>query len=106
MQCTVERLELEAVAATIRIENDSAEIAKLRNAYNAVVGPLTDERNALQADAAGYRWLVENHKSWSWNPSQYGAETTSGFAAFGTGYLGCGFTDAVDAAMAGCNDRP
>lgn len=46
----IERLENEALAATLRIENDRLEIAKLRNAYNAVVGPLTDERDVLRAE--------------------------------------------------------
>lgn len=53
-----------------------------------------------QRDADRYRWLRDNNKSWSWNPSQYNKEIISGFAAFNTGYLGFEFESAIDAAIA------
>lgn len=54
----------------------------------------------VQRDADRYRWLRDNNKSWSWNPSQYNKEIISGFAAFNTGYLGFEFESAIDAAIA------
>ena len=70
LRTEIERLENEAVAATIRMDNDALEIASLRqqyadsmahqnNAYNRRVA----ERDALAADAARYRWLTTTHQS-------------------------------------------
>ena len=53
----------------------------------------------LLADAARYRWLLENHEKWSWNPTRYNPTRISGFACSGTGYLGHSLGQAVDLAM-------
>jgi hypothetical protein len=53
---------------------------------------------AERENAERYRWLRDNNASFSWNPSRYNQETVSGFAAFGTGYCGFEFEDAVDKA--------
>jgi hypothetical protein len=54
---------------------------------------------ADKKDADRYRWLRDNNASFSWNPSKYDKETISGFAAFGTGYIGFEFEAAIDKAM-------
>ncbi len=57
----------------------------------------------LVRDAERYQWLRNNANAISWTPSRYNTEIVSGFAAFGTGYLGYGFEDAIDKAM---KDQP
>lgn len=52
-----------------------------------------------EPDANRYRWLKENSAKFSWNPSRYNGRIVDGFAAFGTGYLGYNFEQAVDLAM-------
>jgi hypothetical protein len=61
---------------------------------------------AMRADYVGeekyavrYRWLKENSAKFSWKPSRYNERIVDGFAAFGTGYLGYNFEQAVDLAM-------
>jgi hypothetical protein len=63
------------------------------------VARLERENAELRKDAARYYWLVANRKYWSWQPSRYNHGITSGFAAYGTGYLGFDFEAAIDAAM-------
>lgn len=58
------------------------------------------ELDALRADAAQYRWLLANSERWSWDPSRYSKNLVSGFAANGTAYLGFGFAQAIDEAIA------
>jgi hypothetical protein len=57
----------------------------------------------LLADAARYRWLLENHEKWSWNPTRYNKTRISGFACNGTGYLGYSLEQAI--ALASWADR-
>jgi hypothetical protein len=54
---------------------------------------------AERADAERYRWLRDNNTRFSWNPSKYNQNIVSGFAAFGTGYVGFEFEEAIDKAM-------
>jgi hypothetical protein len=54
---------------------------------------------AERADAERYRWLRNNNAKFSWNPSKYNQNIVSGFAAFGTGYVGFEFEEAIDKAM-------
>ena len=58
-----------------------------------------DELRLLRADAARYRWLLENEQRWSWNPTRYNETRISGFSCGGTGYLGHSLRQAVDIAM-------
>ena len=55
---------------------------------------------AAQKDANRYRWLSSNSKHIKWIPSNYNKDVVSGFSAFNTGYLGFGFEEAIDAAIA------
>ena len=59
-----------------------------------------DQLSAAQKDARRYRWLSSNSKHIKWIPSNYNKDVVSGFSAFGTGYLGFGFEEAIDAAIA------
>ena len=61
--------------------------------------PWTARIEMLLADAARYRWLLENEQRWSWNPTRYNPTRISGFACNGTGYLGHSLGQAVDLAM-------
>lgn len=70
----------------------------LREDTAAELRRLAAEVEALRADAERYRWLRDNNASWSWAPARYSASLVTGFAAFGTGYLGFGLEDAIDAA--------
>jgi hypothetical protein len=59
-----------------------------------------DELRRLRADAAGYRWLLENAHCWAWNPTRYNEAVVSGFSFGGTGYLGYSLDEALALAMA------
>jgi hypothetical protein len=79
-----------AAAEADRIASESKHIIKRAEERGAA---------AERADAERYRWLRDNNARFSWNPSKYNQETISGFAAFGTGYCGFEFEDAIDKAM-------
>lgn len=64
-----------------------------------VADPTAGEVERLRAEAARYRWLLENEQRWSWNPTRYNETRISGFACNGTGYLGHSLQQAVDIAM-------
>lgn len=65
----------------------------------SLVIELLDRLEAAEKDAARYRWMQANYKLWSWKPTRYNSDTTSGFAFNGTGYLGYSFEDALTLAM-------
>lgn len=89
-----EQLAAYTGALNERCVSDAAEIGELR----ADRDRLAAEIATLRADAERYRWLRDNNASWSWAPARYSASLVTGFAAFGTGYLGFGLEDAIDAA--------
>lgn len=60
-----------------------------------------DRLESAEKDAARYRWMTANYKLWSWQPTRYNADITSGFAFNGTGYSGYSFEDALTLAMMG-----
>jgi hypothetical protein len=91
----IEQLEAE-VLEQCRINGMGAE---RELALMAKVERLERENAELRKDAERYRWLVANRKSWAWQPSAYNKEITSGFSAYGTGYLGFSFEAAIDEAM-------
>lgn len=62
---------------------------------------LLDRLEAAEKDAARYRWITANYKLWSWQPTRYNADITSGFAFSDTGYSGYSFEDALTLAMMG-----
>ena len=68
--------------------------------YRAEVATLKEQLAAAQKDARRYRWLSSNSKHIKWIPSNYNKDVVSGFSAFSTGYLGFGFEEAIDAAIA------
>ena len=73
-----------------------------RHGAAAVSAPIPEPWTSIEmllADAARYRWLLENHEKWSWNPTRYNPTRISGFACNGTGYLGHSLAQAVDLAM-------
>lgn len=63
------------------------------------VARLERENAEIRKDTERYYWLVANRKYWSWQPSAYNKDSTSGFAAYNTGYLGFDFEPAIDEAM-------
>ena len=82
--------------------DNSEETTGFERRCASMLRTLSQENEALKADAARYRWLRTNSKSWSWTPIQYNIDIVSGFAAGGTGYLGHSFEDAINiAAMKG-----
>jgi len=80
-------------------ERDADAGYHLRAAAADRIEELERESAELRKDAERYRWLKAHHKSWSWQPSAYNKEITSGFAAYNTGYLGFEFEAALDKAM-------
>lgn len=68
--------------------------------YKAEVTRLEHLLSAAKKDANRYRWLSSNSKHIKWIPSNYNKDVVSGFSAFSTGYLGFGFEEAIDAAIA------
>jgi hypothetical protein len=76
------------------------ELKLLRADWAALVAQVTGlTTGEVERDAARYRWLLENHEKWSWNPTRYNKTRISGFACNGTGYLGHSLGQAVDLAM-------
>ncbi len=80
------------------------ELTILRADWAALVAQVsglttTADAERLRADAARYRWLLENDHCWSWNPTRYNDAIVSGFSCGGTGYLGYSLQQAVDIAM-------
>ena len=76
--------------------SESKQLTVLR----AEVATLKEQLAAAQKDANRYRWLSSNSKHIKWIPSNYNKDVVSGFSAFSTGYLGFGFEEAIDAAIA------
>ena len=66
----------------------------------ATIAQQAEQLAAAQKDANRYRWLSSNSKHIKWIPSNYNKDVVSGFSAFSTGYLGFGFEEAIDAAIA------
>ena len=61
--------------------------------------PLIVYDKKLIKDAERYRWLKRNNANFAWHPGKYDEKTITGFSAFGTGYLGFSFEDAINKEM-------
>ena len=102
LQAEVERTERRVFDMRVIFDAACTERDALREEVQDLRSSLADAVQLLdeaRKDAARYRWLRENYKSWSWQPTQYNKEVVSGFAAFNTGYSGFSFENAIDAAM-------
>ena len=97
--------------ATIAQQAEEIERLKTEVSVQSYWGPRWDQAQqqitqqagqlaAAQKDARRYRWLNSNSKHIKWIPSNYNKDVVSGFSAFSTGYLGFGFEEAIDAAIA------
>jgi len=96
-----EQLRISALAAAVDFVDLKAENEALRRANLDCVdhfNALKVDYDAAMVDAELYRWLRDNSRFISWMPRRFNADIVSGFAAFGTGYLGYGFEAAIKAA--------
>lgn len=98
MRTEQEYKNLEAELSRDRQSRQSAQEQLER--YKAEVTRLEHLLSAAKKDANRYRWLSSNSKHIKWIPSNYNKDVVSGFSAFSTGYLGFGFEEAIDAAIA------
>lgn len=87
-----------AAEADIGCPREELEVA-ISEIQSATVIALLDRLEAAEKDAARYQWLKANHQVWSWQPSRYNSEITSGFAHNNTGYSGFAFEGALVLAM-------